>query len=342
MYKKSSIVAALAALALPTATQAATPASLVTACSSKKGALRLAKTCKKGERRIKLMAYSDTAATGPKGDPGAQGPKGDPGAKGDPGSAGAPADPLKAPLVLSAANATDGVFQGVNTATTGATTGLFGEAQSPSNGLGAYAGVSGVLGVAGGGAGVPGGYSAGVRGVNKGTGGTGIGVIGYQGGSGWGVYGETPSGFGLYGLTTDSNAGSIGVRGETFSHNGVAVQAKYSGAGAGVALRITNGKVEVGGLNVPAFRVTVGSRCGVSQDYAVIDKPIVNDDPNAMLFLTHTTVAGAFVGVTDPVGVIYTAANPPLNCPANRWLIVDETGGALPVGAAFNVWVVNT
>ena len=45
----------------------------------------------------------------------------------------------------------------------------------------------------------PGAYSAGVRGENEGTGGLGIGVYGSQNGSGWGVYGTTPKGIGVYG-----------------------------------------------------------------------------------------------------------------------------------------------
>ncbi|MBS1778015.1 MAG: hypothetical protein JST70_01735 [Bacteroidetes bacterium] len=52
----------------------------------------------------------------------------------------------------------------------------------------------------------PGGFSSAVRGINNGTGGLGIGVYGSQAGSGWGVYGTTPSGIGVYG-----NAGTSGI-----------------------------------------------------------------------------------------------------------------------------------
>ncbi|SDQ40617.1 hypothetical protein SAMN05421664_1483 [Chryseobacterium soldanellicola] len=54
----------------------------------------------------------------------------------------------------------------------------------------------------------PGGFSSGVRGINNGTGGLGVGVWGSQAGSGWGVYGVTPSGLGVYG---NSSAGGYGV-----------------------------------------------------------------------------------------------------------------------------------
>jgi hypothetical protein len=45
----------------------------------------------------------------------------------------------------------------------------------------------------------PGSLSAGVRGINNGTGATGAGVYGWQAGSGYGVYGSSNSGIGVYG-----------------------------------------------------------------------------------------------------------------------------------------------
>ena len=53
----------------------------------------------------------------------------------------------------------------------------------------------------------PGGFSAAVRGINSGTGGLGIGVYGSQNGSGWGVYGTSPSGVGVYGQSSSGLAG---------------------------------------------------------------------------------------------------------------------------------------
>ncbi|HRE37180.1 MAG TPA: hypothetical protein PK092_01965 [Chitinophagaceae bacterium] len=63
----------------------------------------------------------------------------------------------------------------------------------------------------------PGGFSAGVRGINNGTGGLGIGVYGSQAGSGWGVYGFTPSGIGVNGVSTSGT----GVWGSSTSGTGV-------------------------------------------------------------------------------------------------------------------------
>ena len=59
----------------------------------------------------------------------------------------------------------------------------------------------------------PGGFSAGIRGNNQGTGGNGIGVYGSQNGSGWGVYGFTPSGRGVFGNSTSG----VGVFAQTSS-----------------------------------------------------------------------------------------------------------------------------
>lgn len=53
----------------------------------------------------------------------------------------------------------------------------------------------------------PGGFSSAVRGINNGTGGLGVGVYGSQDGSGWGVYGVTPSGIGAYGNSTGAGYG---------------------------------------------------------------------------------------------------------------------------------------
>ena len=80
----------------------------------------------------------------------------------------------------------------------------------------------------------PGGFSSGVRGINNGTGGLGIGVYGSQAGSGWGVYGTTPSGIGVHGNSTSG----IGVNGNSTSGTGV-----YGQSNTGVAgiFTITNG-----------------------------------------------------------------------------------------------------
>ena len=79
----------------------------------------------------------------------------------------------------------------------------------------------------------PGGFSSAIRGQNNGTGGLGIGVYGSQAGSGWGVYGTTPSGLGVYGNSTSG----FGVYGLSTSGTGV-----YGNSSTGVPARfeVTN------------------------------------------------------------------------------------------------------
>jgi hypothetical protein len=88
----------------------------------------------------------------------------------------------------------------------------------------------------------PGLYSAAVRGQNHGTLGFGIGVWGSQEGSGYGVYGTTQSGIGVFG-----KSGGTGVRGEGdnfagyfLSNQGTGVYAR-SGTGPALNLVSANG-----------------------------------------------------------------------------------------------------
>jgi len=67
----------------------------------------------------------------------------------------------------------------------------------------------------------PGANSTAVRGMNDGTSGYGIGVWGSQAGGGWGVYGTTLSGVGVYGDATGTSTSSDGVYGVSNSGNGV-------------------------------------------------------------------------------------------------------------------------
>lgn len=78
----------------------------------------------------------------------------------------------------------------------------------------------------------PGGFSSAVRGINNGTGGLGIGVWGSQAGSGWGVYGVTPSGLGVYG---NSSAGGYGVYGNSNTGTGL-----YGTSTNGIAATVAN------------------------------------------------------------------------------------------------------
>jgi hypothetical protein len=70
----------------------------------------------------------------------------------------------------------------------------------------------------------PGGFSAGVRGVNRGTAGLGIGVYGSHDGAGWGVHGESTSGLGVNGVGATGVYGTgsdVGVHGFSVAATGV-------------------------------------------------------------------------------------------------------------------------
>ncbi len=104
----------------------------------------------------------------------------------------------------------------------------------------------------------PGGFSAGVRGINDGTGGNGIGVWGSQAGSGFGVFGEAPTGFGVVGRIGTEIANRAGVIGQTgfvtpagsYSSAGVrgegragvlGISGNFLGGGEGVAGSLVDG-----------------------------------------------------------------------------------------------------
>jgi hypothetical protein len=103
---------------------------------------------------------------------------------------------------------------GQHTAVTGVAPGVHGTTASTNDGA------VGVLGEV-----MPssaGSSSAAVFGNNHSTTGFGIGVIGQQAGSGYGVYGGTPSGIGVYGQATGSTGLNYGVYGQTSSPSGYA------------------------------------------------------------------------------------------------------------------------
>ncbi|GAB3506261.1 DUF7452 domain-containing protein [Emticicia fontis] len=220
---------------------------------------------------------------------------------------------------------------GANTAPDGIQIGLKGTSSSSTHGLGASVGVTGVLGEIN--SNSPGGYSAAVRGVNNGTGVLGIGTIGYHAGSGWGIYGESSKGWGVYGLSTDNSAYSIGVRGETFSANGIGVEAKYAGQGVGTALEIDNGAIRVAGVFKSAFvhTATVGNK--LSANGTDIDNPLCNGDPDCLLFVTQRMISSGPTYNNSPIGVFYNSVR-------QKWEIFNQNNTVIPTNAKFNVLVI--
>jgi hypothetical protein len=97
----------------------------------------------------------------------------------------------------------------------------------------------------------PDGGTAGVRGSNNATGANGVGVWGSQNGSGWGVFGETPTGYGVNGQLTGDGPGdgsAAGVRGVALAAltQAPGVLGVNSGGGPGVRGESQTGSGVVG------------------------------------------------------------------------------------------------
>jgi hypothetical protein len=110
----------------------------------------------------------------------------------------------------------------------------------------------------------PGPFSAGVRGKNNGTGGNGIGVYGSQAGGGWGVYGTSESGNGVFGVAGSgvgvAGSGKTGVHGFSASRTGAGVLAENTGEGPALTVRGAAAFSRSGVANVPSGRSAVSHR----------------------------------------------------------------------------------
>ncbi len=159
-------------------------------------------------------------------------------------------------------------------------------------------------------------------------------------------------------LGTNSGGGA-GVQGESTHADGIGVQAFAIGAngtavsGTAIGANSTGGKfvgttgidvagaIKVSGSNPAAFVHTatassknVGS-CLTDQCTA-IDNALINDDPDALLFVTQRYNEGEDSdGVYNPVavGVWYEPA-------LDKWVIFNEDETEMPTDARFNVLVI--
>lgn len=163
----------------------------------------------------------------------------------------------------------------------------------------------------------PGGFSSAVRGINNGTGGLGVGVYGSQAGSGWGVYGTTPSGLGVYGNATGNGYGvyansNTGTGLNATSNNGIPASiAILNNANNNVALNassVGNGTV----VNVTTSGNGAGVRSSTAAGFGVHGSTssqssagIVGDNTGAgeaIVGRTTSDIAGAVVGRNDGGG----------------------------------------
>ena len=175
----------------------------------------------------------------------------------------------------------------------------------------------------------PGDFSAGVRGVNNSQNTLGSGVIGYQAGSGSGVYGKSPKGVGVYGRSNDS----AGIRGESVLGSGV--EASYIGAGTGTALTINNGAIKLSGTTKSAFIHRVSAANIINARATEITNPLCDGDPTCFIFITHVLNPNGSTQVQGATAVSYNAAR-------SKWEIFNQNNSAMApyIGAQFNVLVI--
>lgn len=150
-----------------------------------------------------------------------------------------------------------------------------------------------------------------------------------------GVLGQSQSGVGIAGLSfTGEGVGGVslagaGVHGQT--SNGIAVLAEAQSAG-GTALDLRNGALRVSGATRPVFQhtTTAGNTAG---HVTTLDHPLLNGDPNAMVFISRAFVAGTTVNDPHEKSVWYDTA-------MARWRVFHDDNAAMPLNLRFHVLVV--
>jgi len=146
-----------------------------------------------------------------------------------------------------------------------------------------------------------------------------------------GVWGSSAGGYGVFGSSTNS----IGVVGST-TGGFAGVRASYDGPGAGRALDISNGALSVDGAHPTAFvHVATADTLECENNHCTtIDNPLTNDDPNALLFVTHT-----YNPPEEPSGNYLTGAFS-VYYNGSKWdIYLDDTSQSIE-GNTFNVLVI--
>ena len=139
------------------------------------------------------------------------------------------------------------------------------------------------------------------------------------------------SGAGVQGQSSYVGAAGIGVQGFADATQGTG--GRFQGA-TGIEV---DGAIKVSGSNPAAF-VQIAAAPNIVGDYTVIDNPMTNGDPNAILIVTPIGTDGTTAIPT--VGVFYNTAGGSA-AQQNKWAIqlTDQTG-TVAVGAKFNVLVI--
>jgi hypothetical protein len=173
----------------------------------------------------------------------------------------------------------------------------------------------------------------------------GIGVIGR---GDYGVVGQSPDGVGvmgfgatgLFGFSNDPQG--RGVEGHSASPSGIGVLASAPDPEI-TALAIDTGNIRVPGAGeqtpTPVF-VHVAAEVNTRSNQTVIDHPMTNNDPNAILIVTRRE--RLFFSQHDdnltapPPAESFSVA---YSSRAAKWLIVQPNGSSVSLGSAFNVLV---
>jgi hypothetical protein len=173
----------------------------------------------------------------------------------------------------------------------------------------------------------PGSGSVGVLGLNKGTAGAGIGVKGQQDGSGWGVYGTTPSGTGVYGNATGDSATNYGVRGVSASPSGFGGHFRNTSSdGTALYAESAGGGREDATLQVHNTRVSTGMAAYITSVGSWATMHLENSGTGEVLWLQRDNSDGPFiVAYNEDLGRWVFSVEPNGH---TRVSVLEITGGA--------------
>jgi hypothetical protein len=174
----------------------------------------------------------------------------------------------------------------------------------------------------------------------------GIGMIGR---GDYGVVGQSPDNVGVMGFGTTGIFGfsndpeGCGVEGHTASPSGIGVRASAP-APEITALAIDTGNIRVLGAGqntfTPVFIHVAGER-NTRGNLTVIDHPMTNGDPNAILIVTQRMfpIVDAADHAAEVAGSSVESFGVGYNLHAEKWMIGQQDGKPIAINTAFNVLV---
>jgi hypothetical protein len=136
---------------------------------------------------------------------------------------------------------------------------------------------------------------------------------------------------------TDATGTGIAIRGTAAGAGGV------GGSFIGDPALLINGEIQVTGNERPAFVWLADdstNTCGTNDRATIIDHPMANGDPDAILFVTQREDTSA--NVNAPPEGTFAVLYDPSNCTdgADRWVIVRTDSATSVDGMEFDVLVI--